>query len=300
VSARAAATCDASLRARRLGVLLSATAMSAALAFAQPAAAPRSNASAWRFAYEVRPTAAGKPIAGGEMRFDVAIWNGVARITVQQGPLRAFTGDTGTILLRAADSTLSIINPARREVLRASVSELSALMGGPAGAAEFSVTDVASATRVLGEGPRAFGRRTRRAELTQRYTLSVRTATMQRQLRTEQQLVLDISREIGRLDPAFRAFAEQFARTLSVPGPVRQRLRAAERGLPDGFPVAVTTTAVTVSGSDTLRTVTQAQAGQLRREGVDTLTFQVPAGYRVTEMSRLLQRRAPEQSSSRR
>jgi hypothetical protein len=263
----------------------------ASAAMAQSANIPVINAQAWHFAYAVRPTAAGKPITAGEMVMDVAIWKGIARITVRQGPLRTVTGDSGVMLLRANDSTLAIVNPVRREVLRASVSELSALMGGPTASTQLTVTDVRSATRLLGDGPRTLGRGTRRAELTQRYTLTLRTATVQRQLQTEQQVVLDISREIARLDPAFRAFATQFARTLGVPGPARQRLRALEQDVPDGFPVRATTSAVTVSGSDTIRTTTVAEASALRRSGVDTLTFLVPAGYRVTEMSRLLQRR---------
>ena len=258
---------------------------------AQGASIPVINAQAWHFVYTVRPTAAGKPIAAGEMVLDVAIWKGIARITVGHSPLRSVTGDSGVMLLRANDSTLAIVNPVRREVLRASVSELSAQMGGPTASPQLTVSDVRSTTRLLGDGPRTMGRATRRAELTQRYTLSIRTATIQRQLRTEQQVVLDISREIARLDPAFRAFAMQFARTLGVPGPARKQLRALERGLPDGFPVRASTSAVTVSGSDTILTTTLAEASALRRGGVDTLTFLVPAGYRVTEMSRLLQRR---------
>jgi hypothetical protein len=218
--------------------------------------AQRTTAQGWQFSYAVRPTADGKPIVGGEMVFDVAIWNGVARIAVRQGPMQPLTGDSGVILLRATDSTLAIVNVARREVLRASLGELGAAMGGPAGSAQLSVTDVRSTTRQMGSGPRTLGSPTRRAALTQRYTLAIRAGTMQRELRTEQQLVLDISRDIARLDPGFRAFGEQFARALGVPGPVRVRLRAAERGLPEGFPVSTTTTTLTVSGSDTLRTVT--------------------------------------------
>jgi hypothetical protein len=164
-------------------------------------------------------------------------------------------------------------------------------MGGPAGTAQFTVTEVQSATRQLGSGPRALGSATRRAELSQQYALAIRAGTVQRQLRTEQQLVLDISRDVGRLDPGFRAFSEQFARALGVPGPVRAQLRAAERGVPEGFPVATTTTTLTVSGADTLRTTTRAEASALRRQRVDTSTFAVPTGFRVTEMGRLLQRR---------
>jgi hypothetical protein len=63
--------------------------------------------------------------------------------------------------------------------------------------------------------------------------------------------------------------------------------------MPHGVPVRITTTALTVSGSDTLQMVTRSEMTALRRAPVDTTTFFLPAGYRVTEMSRLLQLRKP-------
>jgi hypothetical protein len=133
----------------------------------------------------------------------------------------------------------------------------------------------------------------RRVALSQQYTLTVRTPSVQRQLRTEQEVGLELSRDIARLDPAFRAFAAQFARGLGVPAPVRAQLRVLERGVPDGFPVRTTSDAITITGSDTLRTSTRAELRELRQVPVDTSLFVAPAGYRVTEMSRLLQRRVP-------
>lgn len=247
-------------------------------------------ATAWRFTWTIAPAADGKPITGGSMVLDVAIWNGAVRITPRDGPLRALTGVDGSILLHADNSALSIIKPARQEVLSAASGDLGALIGGPASGFPLEVSDVSSTTRMTGTGARAFGYATRRVELLQRYTLQVSTPTLRRSLRTEQVHDLEISREIARLDPGFRAFAEQFARSLGLPSAVRTRLRVLERSIPEGVPVRVTTTALTVSGTDTLRTTTRAEMSALRQERVDTTTFLIPAAYRVTDMSRLLQR----------
>ncbi len=232
-------------------------------------------------------------MAGGSLLLDVAIWQGTARITVRQGPLRALTGDAGVMLLRASDSTLLVVNPARREVLKAAAGDLGALMGGPPGAAPIEVADARSTTRTTGAGPRVFGYTTRHAVLTQQYTLQVNAPGVRRVVHTEQVHDLDISRDIARLDPAFRTFAAQFAGALGLPPLVRARLRALERAMPDGIPVLEMTTAITVSGSDTLRTTTRAEMTRLRREAIDTSSFVIPAGYRVTDMNRLMQRRTP-------
>lgn len=227
-------------------------------------------------------------MAGGEQVLDVAVWNGMARISVRSGALRSLAGDGGLMLLRAADSTLVVINPTRREVLTGRMGDVGALMGGPGAAAPIDVSDVRSATRDLGRGAPLLGYATRRAELTQRYTLRLTAPGITRELRTEQTVTLDVSRDVGRLDPGFGVFAEQFARSLGLPEPVRRQLRAAERSLPAGFPVRSTTKGMTVSGTDTLRTTTRAELTDLRREAVDTASFVIPPGYRVTEMSRLL------------
>lgn len=224
------------------------------------------------------------------MVLDVAIWKGMVQITARDGPLRAVTGNDGSILLRAADSSLAVIKPLRREALSAAASDLGAMLGGPGAGFPLEVSDASSRTRVRGGGARAFGYATRRVELTQRYTLQIITPTARRSLRTEQIHDIEVSREIARLDPGFRAFAEQFARSLGLPSAVRARLRSLERSMPEGVPVRTTTTALTIADTDTLRTTVRAEMTSLRQERVDTTTFVIPAGYRVTDMSRLLQR----------
>lgn len=246
--------------------------------------------TAWRFTWTIAPTAEGKAITAGAMVLDVAIWKGTVRITARDGPLRAMTGDDGSILLRAADSTLAVIKPARREVLSAAAGDLGAMLGGPGAGFPLEVLDASSTTRVRGGGARAFGYATRRVELTQGYTLQISTPTARRSLRTEQTHDIEVSREIARLDPGFRAFAEQFARSLGLPSTVRARLRALERSMPEGVPVRTTTTSVTVADTDTLRTTMRAEMTSLRQERVDTTRFVIPADFRVTDMSRLLQR----------
>ncbi len=257
---------------------------------AQPAAVVP---QAWAFTWSITPTANERPVNGGAVILDVAIWRGSVRISVREGPMRLLTGDGGTLLLKATDSTLAVVKPARREVLTASASDLGALMGGPGNGIPLGISDVSSVTRIRGDGARAFGYRTRRVELAQRYTLTVSTPTMRRTIQTQQTHDIDISRDIARLDPGFGIFADHFARSLGLPGAVRARLRAVERSVPDGVPVRATIAAVTVSGSDTLRTATRVEMTALRREAVDTTTFVIPVGYRITEMSRLQQQRKP-------
>lgn len=262
-------------------------------ASAQPGSSPTVSArdAAWLFTYSIVPTAAGQAVKGGTQVMDVAIWNGVVRITVREGALRLMTGDRGTMLLRARDSMLFVINPARRDVLRGSLSDLGAMMGGPGGSAPLEVVDVRSATRDRGVAAPLLRYATRRVELTQRYTLRISAPGVKRELRTEQMMTVDVSRDIATLDAGFRVFADQFSWSPGLPDTVRRVLRAAERGMPAGFPVRSTTVGTTVAGSDTLRTTTRSELTQFRREAVDTTTFVVPADYRLTEMTRLLQQR---------
>jgi hypothetical protein len=246
---------------------------------------------AWLFTYALNASIAGSARDTGGVVLDVAIWRGTARITVRSGALRAITGDGGTLLLRSADSTITVLNPAKHDALTGQAQDLSRLLGGPIGGMQVEVSDAASATRVRGIGPRLLGFATRRVELVQHYTLKIGNATARRSLRTEQVVQLDVSREIARLDPGFRAFAEYFARSLGVPGVVRTALRAAERDLPAGFPMQSVNTSVSVSGADTVRTETHGAVSAFRTEAVDTTSFRVPGGYRITDMNRLLQSR---------
>jgi hypothetical protein len=252
----------------------------------------------WAFRYGIVASAAGRPLENGTVQMDVAIWHGIARITVRSGPLRAIAGDNGTILVRSQDSSVVVLNPARREALVATPDELGALLGGAAAGMQVAVSDVTSVTRPRGSGPTTAGFATQRVELEQQYTLEVKAATAKRSIHTAQRVQLDVSRPVQRLDPGFRAFAQHFARSLGVPGPVRAQLRAAERRVPDGFPLHITTSAVTVAGTDSLRTESEATVTAFRTEAVDTATFLVPAGYRITEMRRLLQPRGRAPASS--
>lgn len=246
---------------------------------------------AWAFSYTVTTTSDGRAVPGAGMVFDVRIWRGTAQVSVRTGPMRALTGDRGVMLVRAADSTLSVVNPQRREVLQAASGDLAALMSPGQGGVRFEVSGVTSTTRVRGRGDALDRYATQRLELDQRYTLQVAAGTMRRTLRNEQLITLDVSWELDRLDPGFRAFAEQFARSLGEPAAVRAALRAKEGAMARGIPVRSTTVASTISNTDTLRTETRAVMSSLRREAVDTMSFRVPADYRVTDVNRLLRPR---------
>ena len=246
---------------------------------------------AWLFTWTVTGAVAGTARDTGESVVDVAIWRGVARLTVRRGALRALTGERGVLLLLASDSTITLVNPVRQEALVAQSTEFNSLLGGAIGSMQFDVSDVASRTTARGAGPRLLGFATRRVELAQHYSLQVGTGTVRRSLRTEQLHQLDVSRDVATLDPGFRAFSEHFARSLGVPAVVRSSLRALERDVPAGFLMQSHTTSITVVGSDTLRTETRSAVSTFRTDAVDTTTFAVPRGYRITEMSRLLHSR---------
>lgn len=260
--------------------------------------APVSGATGqgWHFTYTVTVSAAGRSSENGALTLDVAVWHGTARITVREGALRNLTGDRGSILVRGSDSTVVLLNPTRRDALVAHSGELGALLaGGQAGAVPIEVSDVSSVTRARGAATRVLGFSTQRVELEQRYTIQLASPTVKKTLRTVQTAQLDISRDLQKLDAGFRAFAEQFARALELPAAVRAALRAVERDVPDGFPLRSNTAAQSVVGTDTLRTERRAEVTAFNRAAVDTTTFVVPTGYRVTEMSRLLQRnRTPD------
>ena len=161
------------------------------------------------------------------------------------------------------------------------------------GAMQAVVSDAASVTHLRGAGPGLLGFTTRRVEFEQHYALMIASSTARRTVRSEQTVQLDVSHEIAGLDPGFVAFNEYFARSLGVPGAVRQALRAVERDLTIAFPLQSVTTTVAVSGPDTLRTQSHSAVSAFRTEAVDTNTFRVPADYRITDMSRLLQSRPP-------
>ncbi len=260
--------------------------------------APASGAAGqgWLFTYTVTASAAGRASENGGLTLDVAVWHGTARITVREGALRNLTGDRGMILVRSSDSTIVVLNPTRRDALVARSGELGALLaGGQAGGVPIDVSDVSSVTRARGAGTRVLGFSTQRVELEQRYTMQLSSPTVKKTLRTVQTAQLDVSRDLQQLDAGFRAFAEQFARALELPAAVRAALRVVERGVPNGFPLRSSTSAQSVVGTDTLRTERHAEVTAFSRAAVDTTTFVIPAGYRVTEMSRLLQRsRTPD------
>jgi len=253
------------------------------------------GATGWAFTYTVTTAAAGRPALGPDMVHDVLIWRGAARISVRSGPLRRLVGDSGVLLVRATDSVISVINPARREVLQAASDDLATMFaGGPPGGLQLDVTDVTSRVRVVGRGEPLAAYATQRHQLDQRYTLQVNANNVQRSIRTEQQVTVDVSAQLDRLDPGFRAFTDRFARSLGQPGAVRRALLAASRTPVRGFPVRTITKALTIAGSDTLRSETRATISAPRREPVDTSTFRIPSDYRVTDMSRLLRpRRQP-------
>lgn len=256
--------------------------------------ATSSRAEGWVFTWSLSASADGREMSAAQMLLDVAVWRGSVRISVRSGALRLMTGDNGAIVMRAADSVLSVINPARREVLQGTAAEIGAFGRGAGGSIPLVVSDVGGSVQLVGVAPELEGFAARRVDISERYSLTFRAPTMQRTVRTEQVITLDVSRAVDRLDPGFRAFAERFAGAIGVPGAVRDALRAVERRVPAGFPIRSVNVATTISADDTVRTVTRSVVTGLKRAVLDTTGFVVPAGYRVTEMRRLLQpRRQP-------
>ena len=263
-----------------------------------PAQAPAPRTQGWTFTYTAGISAGGRAQPGADITLDVAVWRGIARITPRGGALRGMTGEGGTILLRSADSVISIVNPSRRDELRVTMAEFgSAMMGGGPGSGvggasvPMNVTAVRSSVTPRGAGAPIGTFTTQHVEVDGAYTITVTTPAGSRSLQVTQRQSLDVSRDVERLDPGFRAFADQFIRGFGVPAEVRRKLRQAERGVPAGFPVRSVTRGMTVAGTDSVRTERTATISAPMRAAVDTATFVVPAGFRVTEMSRLLQQR---------
>ena len=274
-----------------VGVLL---ASAHAAAQTVPVARPAPRTQAWLFSYATSVSATGRTGPGPSLTFDVAVWNGVARVTVRGTDFTALTGVRGALLVRAGDSLLLAVNPDKREVLRLPPGQLGNLIGGAVfGGMQLDVSEVSSTLRRGGAGPRIEGHASQHVTLEQRYTMTIGMNTVRRVIRSRQRVELDVSTSLSRLDRGFDAFARQVVRNVGTPAAVRAWLLPLERGLPRGFPLRSVTTAVAISGSDTVETKSESTISGLRREAVDTTMFRVPPDFRVTELSRLLQPRRP-------
>ena len=256
------------------------------------AANPRTQA--WLFTYASSVRSGGRAVGGTDLTLDVAVRNGVARVTFRGGALTALTGTRGALLVRAGDSLMTAVNPDKREVFVLPAGQLGGAMGGMMGSVPMEVSEVSSSVTPGGAGPRTEGHATRHVRIDQRFTITGGTSTVRRAIRTEQRVELDVSASLSRLDRGFEAFAEQVVRSSGLPPEARRQLRALQRSVPAGFPVRSVTSALSIAGTDTLATASESTISGLRREVVDTMSFVVPPDYRVTELSRLLRpRRAP-------
>lgn len=270
---------------RTLGVL-------AIVGTTAPLVAQGAPAQGWAFTWTVASTMRGQSAPGAGLTFDVVVWRGTARITPRAGQpaMRALLGDAGVILAHDGDSLLTVLNHAKRDALLATLGDLAAMGGGPGGL-QLTVSAVSSTARRGGAALPFDGLTARRLTLDQRYTMAVRVQEMQREVQVSDVTTLDLSAALDGRGAGFRAFASEFLRALGKPHEVRAALRQQEGRLPRGVPVRTRTVTVTVAGGDTLRTETTGTMSSLQRVPVDTMTFRVPSGYRVTEARRLLQLR---------
>jgi hypothetical protein len=245
-------------------------------------------ANGWRFQYVLSNPAPGGTAARSDVVLDVAIWKDRVRVDVRGGPLKALAGDSGYVLLSAADTLLSVVNPSRREVLILGSAGLAA--AAPI-AMQMTVSGVTVTTRRVGAGARIAGFATEKVESAQAYSVQIANGSMSRTIKTVRQVTLQRSDAIARLSPGFLAFAEQFLQAFDQPGPVRTALRPRTLELRRGFPVTSQTVGYAIVGSDSARVDASGRLQQFRAERVDSAMFFPPTAYRVTEMSRLLQQR---------
>lgn len=255
-------------------------------------AAPTAPAQGWTFTWTIMSSMQGRAAPAATVTFDVAVWKGIARVTPRSGQpaARALLATMGVILVSARDSMLTVLDVSRREALIAASGELSA-MGSAAGSMQLTVSDVQSALRRVGAATPMDAYGTTRVILDERYAMSVRVQEMQRTLRVSEVSALDMSADLDSRDPGFRAFFERFLRGLGKPEAVRAVLRAQLRRVPGGVPVRMRVVTSTVTGGDTARVEATGTMSALQRAAVDTGTFRVPVGYRITEVRRLLQPR---------
>ncbi len=270
------------------------------LLIARVASAQRAPArtAGWAFEYASTTSSQGQMVPALDLALDVVVWRGVARVTVRRGGLRTMTGTDGVILIRANDSVLTVVNPQRREALRVAPGDLGGTMGGGASGMQVQVSVIANTTRDIGAGTVSNGYPTKRIEQERTYTVEIGTPTLRRKVWTRQRIVTLLSNSVLKLDAGFVAFATQFLRPLGQPAAVYRALNPNARTAPQGFPLFVGTTMAVVTGGDSIETQTAAIVTRLRAQQVDTTSFLIPTGYRVTEMSRLLQQRAQPRSDS--
>jgi hypothetical protein len=276
------------LAARQRGVTivgaLALTVTAATGLLAQRSTPPRG----WQFRYTIGTDTPDGASRGQEIVFDVTVWRAQARVAVRGGPLRMLVGDSGYVLVTSADTMVTAVNPTRREVLRLGSGGLAP--SGPMGMA-VAISDVVVRTQRRGAGARIAGFATERVESQQAYTMTVTAGSMRRSLRTDLRMAVEQSAAVLRLASGFGAFRDRVLTTLQPAAVARDTLRQHLRVFETAFPLSMHTTGSIVSGADTSMIATRGRLSDFRRIDVDTATFVPPAGFRVTEMRRLLQPR---------
>jgi hypothetical protein len=252
---------------------------------AQPARAGRTQG--WSFLYLVTTASGASRASEARVQFAVTVWQGGVRVVPTNGELAQLVGADGYVVLLPGDSVLHLISPARRTVLRVRRDELAALRGGPESA---PVSGFRTSSRDAGQGATFAGYATRRRQETLQYTTRPSLGTTTRTLLFTSTAEQEQSAAISRLDPGFDRFMDQFINNAG-PGilsrPQRARVAASATAR---FPVTSRTQLAIVVGTDTVRIQSNATMSALRAVVVDTTQFVVPAGYQVTDASRLLQR----------
>jgi hypothetical protein len=256
---------------------------------AQPApraAAPRG----WAFSYVVVVSDLPQGQVGGETSVDVLVWRGAVRVTPRASDLSRIVGPGGYILLPARDSVMYLVNPTQRSILRAQRDELPAMGSGQIGV---PVTDFIVTARDRGVGAPFGPYATRQHEMEQQYTMSFEVGTIRRTMSIAASSVRTVSTQVAALDPGFRHFLEHFSR-LAGPGVLNAaQRRELSRHTSVGVPVLSSTLVRTQLASDTVRVKVVASLRNVRAVPIDTIQFVSPAGFQVTDASRLLQRVRP-------
>lgn len=248
-----------------------------------PAAAPRVDGI--RFSWKVTLTAAddaGRNAAPPSMTVTIA----GDRMRSDFLSPRPGMGDGAYMLFDAASTTLTLVDPSRKQamIIDAKGGDGFASMASGLGV-KFDVSDVQTSVTDLGAGERILGRSTRKYHISRSYSTSMsvlgRKSTTNTKEETDSWVTNDFAGQ-----RAFDEFGRTMARsTRMIGGNAAAKLNADAEKLPKGVPLKqVVTTTTTSDKGETHTMTTTMEMLDLTSGNFDPSLFAVPAGYQTLDL----------------
>ncbi|MFN8581286.1 MAG: DUF4412 domain-containing protein [Gemmatimonadaceae bacterium] len=264
----------------------------AALLVATGAAPSRAPiAEGWKFTWKVtraESDAKRSPEAGGaQPSMAVQIAGGKIRMDFIPEPGQRSTMPKGGYWILDADaSTMTIVDPSEKKAMVMDPTGMTSALGaiGKSGMMKMEFNNPEVKVEDLGAGERILGRSTHHYRITRSYDVAVQVMMMHKKSHHLSVSDTYLTNEFVD-DKAFQAFAKRFSSNLQGSGEGFQKLMEAEKNVPRGFPMKVTTTNTDTDdkGQATTSTVTM-EVQELSRANIDASVFEVPSGYEVVDM----------------